>query len=111
MVESSTHDYVQVLGQDLFDQCTTNFDLFHQNYAENEVISDRDVIEALLLSLGVDLDPLPSSLSKEGLLQLMKQQVDEASPLDGICTELADKYDPEFTGESSVKDLICFLDE
>ena len=73
MVESSTHDYVQVLGQDLYDQCKTNFDLFATTQDNPDCISDKDSIEALLLSLGVDLEPQPAQLTFNELLEVMEK--------------------------------------
>ena len=48
-----------------------------------------------MLSLGVDLaaDKIPETLKILDLFQILKGQVDQADPLDGICTELADLYD------------------
>ena len=42
---------------------------------------------------------------------MIQLQVESANPLDGICTELADKYDGDYTQECTLKDLVQFLDD
>ncbi len=60
---------------------------------DKDVLEGHDEVTALLLSLGVDLADVPKSLTLTDLFQILIREVDQADPVDGICTELADEFD------------------
>ena len=111
MVEKS--NYETHLGADLYKEAVTNFSLFVEadDQGSKTELTDAESIAALLLSLGVELDPPPQTLTLDSLCAILKEQVDNADPLDGICTELADKFDSEYSGECSREALFQFMDE
>lgn len=78
---------------------------------ETKKVTEKDAVSALLLSLGVDLEQTLETLTLADLHEILRVQVEEADPLDGICTELADMFDHEYTGECTYAQLEKFLDE
>ena len=101
--------FQESLGKELFDDALTNFNLYAQA-DEVDVLEHPDSIAGLLLSLGVESELKIERLSLFNLMEILKKQVEDADPLDGICLELADKFDHEFSGECTYKQLVEFLE-
>ena len=95
-------EFEECLGAELFKDAHTNFKLYI-DADEVEELEHPISIEGLLLSLGVELSEPPKKLSLELFLTILKQSVEDADPLDGICVELADKFDHDYTGECTYK--------
>ena len=108
-IDDLRSQFQEALGKELFDDATTNFNLYAQA-DEVDVLEHPDSIAGLLLSLGVEPLQKIEKLSLQDLLEILKKQVEDADPLDGICLELADKFDHEFTGECTYKQLVEFLE-
>ncbi len=64
MVESNqpNHNYKLALGEDLYEQATVNFQMFCAE-VNDQSVRDPEAINALLLSLGVEIPNPPSVLT------------------------------------------------
>lgn len=70
MVEKHS-DYKTKLGAELYNEALQHFTLFVEaddQSQSTDTLTDAESIAALLLSLGVEVDPSPNSLTFESLL-------------------------------------------